>query len=383
MLIPLYQDERHRRLDRLPNSAHCGLWYDKFCNQWRREGRFWGLAEDGKETWITTFAEQVELRNEEQSDNITGQLEEMTMRVERLVVALNGQLHLYKTTERFVTGMGRNHPMENGFLWHWTLGSPYLPGSSIKGLVKAWATGMWEPDDGMNKSSTLIQVFGTDKDSSDGPNEPRQIGDIIFFDALPTKPVNLTLDIITPHYGPYYQESKGKQPPADWYDPVPIPFLVAESGAEFAFPLASRSQDTRNLNLVSKWLEEALSWMGAGAKVSSGYGRFERNKRAESKRQAELEEAQAAEIERKRLESMPPLQREMEQDDYSSSKFIQENISLWLERMEDPNIALAERKQIAQLLLEWYHSYRPRELVKPNRKNRVKLERIQKVLSAH
>lgn len=43
------------------------------------------------------------------------------------------------TAERLVIGLGSHHPLETGLLFHRTLGVPYIPGSSIKGLIRAWA----------------------------------------------------------------------------------------------------------------------------------------------------------------------------------------------------------------------------------------------------
>jgi len=66
-------------------------------------------------------------------------LSEYVERQKRLVRRLNGKLFLLGNDNGcFVTGMGRNHPLENGFLWHPILGTPYLPGSSLKGAVRSW-----------------------------------------------------------------------------------------------------------------------------------------------------------------------------------------------------------------------------------------------------
>ena len=76
---------------------------------------------------------------------------------------------------------------------------------------------------------------------------------------------------MNPHYGPYY-ETKGKEPPADWYNPVPIPYLTVNTGVRYRFVIASR-----NKNLLSKaveWLAFALTIIGVGAKGSQGYGVF-------------------------------------------------------------------------------------------------------------
>src|ERR1035441_6966625 len=70
---------------------------------------------------------------------------------------------------------GRSHPVENGFVWHPTLGVPYLPGSSIKGLIG-------QPD--------RENVLGS----------KTRVGRVICLDAVPTCPVRLEADVMTPHY---------------------------------------------------------------------------------------------------------------------------------------------------------------------------------------
>jgi len=55
-----------------------------------------------------------------------------------MVSALGGEFAVFATDWHFVTGMGSSHPAENGFSWHPVLGTPYLPGAGVKGLLRAW-----------------------------------------------------------------------------------------------------------------------------------------------------------------------------------------------------------------------------------------------------
>ena len=69
--------------------------------------------------------------------------------------------------------------MENGFAWHPTLGTPYLPGSSVKGLTKSWAQGEQQcPED-------VARIFGL----------AGQIGTVVFLDAVPVQPVRVEPDV--------------------------------------------------------------------------------------------------------------------------------------------------------------------------------------------
>ena len=84
------------------------------------------------------------------------------------------------------------------------------------------------------------------------------------------------MDIITPHYGPYYQEGKT---PGDWHSPIPIPFLSVDSNQEFVFGLMPRRlsnpDDNEDCSKAKGWLNDALRDLGGGAKTAIGYGRFE------------------------------------------------------------------------------------------------------------
>lgn len=238
-----------------PLDCNAGLWYDKFCDQWLEE---WdGLEDTGKKNWI----QQVTKRPVGDSRLIS----EIVERRLNLIAQCGGIALYFKTEGPFVTGLGRNHPVENGFAWHQTLGTPYLPGSSVKGITRSWAT-VWEEE----SAEIINRIFGPR--GSDSPS----VGSVIFLDAVPSGQVNLKEDVMTPHYGPYYQ---GSEPPADWHNPVPIPFLVVDSKQDFLFGLLPRqpqdSQDKEDCLKASKWLKDALKYIGGGAKTAVGYGRFE------------------------------------------------------------------------------------------------------------
>jgi CRISPR-associated protein Cmr6 len=82
------------------------------------------------------------------------------------------------------------------------------------------------------------------------------------------------LDIMNPHYAPYYEDKS--KPPADYYSPRPIFFIAVAHGSKFRFSIAPRTSDVtindvcEGLNL----LQQALENLGAGAKTAVGYGYF-------------------------------------------------------------------------------------------------------------
>ena len=272
--LPLYCLEQCP--ERKP-EGNAGLWFDKFCNQWQRESGAWTMKsfqkdESPKLNWLSTLTgKQLGTKK---------QIEEAACRLRKLTTRRGGCAHAFVLTSRFATGLGRSHPVENGFAWHPTLGTPYLPGSSVKGLVRAWARTDAEPSpDGATRNRLL------------GCRE--QSGAICFLDAIPTAPVKLEADVMTPHYAQW----NANDLPGDWRSPTPIPFLVTAPRTQFLFSFAPRTGAKLNkddLTTISCWLESALEWAGAGAKTAVGYGRFQRDERTEATWREQQQEQQMA-----------------------------------------------------------------------------------------
>lgn len=243
--IPLYGPPSPKS-----ENGNAGLYFDKFCEVLDPK------TPGAKADWLKKFVQAKPQVGD--ADLIREHLE----RRQKLIEKLGGGWLRIKTAERFVTGLGYRHQVENGFAWHPVLGTPYLPGSGLKGLARAWAQLMGEDENQLKK------IFGPR-----GDNVEHSIGSVVFLDAIPRQPVKLVLEVMTPHYAPYYQ---GDKPPADYLDPVPIPFLAVDKGVEFLAGVLPRTRDdVAQANRVMGWLEEALQELGAGAKTATGYGRFE------------------------------------------------------------------------------------------------------------
>lgn len=178
------------------------------------------------------------------------------------------------TDWRFVTGLGRKGPLEVGFTFH-RYGFPMLPGSSVKGVARAYARavlGMQHPEDN-DAPPDFTAVFGK---APEGKGDTgAQAGRAIFFDAIPKSRPGLVLDIMNPHYPDYYQNGKA---PTNWQSPKPVPFLTVKEGTTFRFAVGWRGvadEEAKRLQaLTVKWLQGGLSELGAGAKTSAGYGYF-------------------------------------------------------------------------------------------------------------
>lgn len=180
-----------------------------------------------------------------------------------------------------IIGLGNANPIERGFTFHHTLGIPYIPAESIKGVVRlAYLVDLaqndpgffehWGLEDGVYMES-VKDVFGCSREGERSSSK----GKVIFMDALPVDVPELTLEITTCHYGDYYKGARG---PTEDQNPNPIPFLAVASGSKFQFNLllaAGLSADKKE-KLV-KAFEFALTEHGFGAKTALGHGRFSEN----------------------------------------------------------------------------------------------------------
>lgn len=183
----------------------------------------------------------------------------------------------------FTTGLGNEHPSENGFAFLNPYGLPYLPGSGVKGVLRQaareLATGDW--GDGCDWNETaLTALFG--REGNDGDTEHLR-GALSFWDVIPQiKGDQLHVEIMTPHQKHYYQ---GDDTPHDSGQPIPITFLTVPPGAEFPFhvicDLQLLARTAPELAEGEVWKEllqavfkHAFDWLGFGAKTAVGYGQM-------------------------------------------------------------------------------------------------------------
>lgn len=183
------------------------------------------------------------------------------------------------TASRLVVGLGLPHPVETGFLFDRLTGCPYLPGSSVKGLLRAAASlvaqGELSPDEAEFFQLHQNRLFGPELGSGTTPAR----GELVVYDAFPQNWPRLELDVLTPHQGDYYTEGTASVP-ADWHQPVPVAFLTVAPGTRFRFYFRSLSVDMQQEDLVQveALLKTSLDWLGAGGKTSAGYGVFTSSK---------------------------------------------------------------------------------------------------------
>lgn len=187
--------------------------------------------------------------------------------------ALGAERRVLHTASRLAIGLGLPHPTETGFLFDRLTGCPCLPGSSLKGLLRAAATlasaGELPGASAFWTKTEVNRVFGPVLEDTPAP----ATGAVIFYDVFPESWPVLEMDVLTPHYPSYYREGR---PPGDWDNPVPVPFLTLREGQTFGFWIGPRDRmrweaDCQQLHDL---LVLALDWLGIGAKKASGYGFF-------------------------------------------------------------------------------------------------------------
>lgn len=283
MGLPLYREVREQAPVHDPRkpAGHAGLWFQRFYDRYKADFSNAKVNDNAFREWLAGF------------HHLAGDadlLDTAILRQSLLVSQLGGEMAVFRCPWHFVSGMGNEHPIENGFNWHPVWGAPYLPGSGLKGLVRAWVEA-WrfnaeDAEETRLKQQRLLDWFGsvskTPEDESDA-----QTGKVIFFDAIPLRPVRLATDIMTPHMGEWYAQGEKIQDvqrdadklPADWHSPNPIYFLSAKEPV-FLVSVAPRNELVSaeiDLDEVMQCVADALDWLGAGAKTAVGYGQFLRD----------------------------------------------------------------------------------------------------------
>ncbi|KAF0194312.1 MAG: Cmr6 family CRISPR-associated RAMP protein [Bacillota bacterium] len=343
-----------------------GLYFNKFFDGWSDQ---WQIELGRKQTWLKSMADATDTRSS-RSDLARY----AAVRLASLVGDRRGVLRCYSTCSPLALGLGNAHPVENGFSWHHTQGYPYIPASSLKGIVRSFAN-KW-----LDTNANISRIFGREGEGT------ASVGSVVFFDILPLSTVALRVDIMTPHYAEYYQ--KDNVWPGDWQDPQPIPFLTVAKGQTFAVGLAPRQinndEDRFDCQLVLGWLDQALTSIGAGAKTTVGYGRFFRAAKevnAEQQIEQEVHKLRAPKAVARTFTT--PIEEEMYKDGYEDKEvFMVPLTNKWLGRMNE-TASSPTGLEIANRLYNWYKKYRPKEIANPNDKNKKKLDSITHVITSH
>ncbi|MGK5093671.1 type III-B CRISPR module RAMP protein Cmr6 [Deltaproteobacteria bacterium TL4] len=202
---------------------------------------------------------------------------------------------------KILLGTGNASVFEFGFHLNKPWGVPYIPGSTLKGILSAWLSKQsgeaWSRSSkNTQKSANQVELFGGEFDKKS------YVGSVTFFDAwMHPEDRWFEEDIINVHHQKYYS---GERLPDGTENPIPVKIAALRSGLKF---FVSLQGPDKSLFFLRKALKKVLSEEGLGGKTSVGYGRFQVLWEEELKRQEqfrlELQKRQQAEKARQEQEA--------------------------------------------------------------------------------
>lgn len=219
-----------------------------------------------------------------------------------------------QSTSPFATGLGNEHPIENGFAFLTPYGLPYLAGSGIKGVLRRAMQELGQEGDKRFDQGTVEALFGVE--AVNQPEDARR-GALDVWDCYPQVCDKLVVELMTPHFSGYYQKG---ETPHDAGQPNPVPFLAVPAGSLFDFHVVCHEgrlpeplRGGRWETLLNAAFDHAFAWLGFGAKTSVGYGAMAEDPEEKKRRdqaQAEADAAAAQRAEAERLAAMSPADQE-------------------------------------------------------------------------
>ncbi len=163
---------------------------------------------------------------------------------------------------RMAIGLGMKGTTEIGCRLHHTYGVPVIPGSSLRGALRAALEASSKKEAEIWKQRADF-LFGT-QDSA---------GFARVYDAwwIPEDGRSgLSVDVITTHHQQYYTGNQGAAH-TDFDSPIPVHYLTVTGKFYFAIDAPNDSWS----KFLEKLLRQALETNGIGAKRAAGYGRFD------------------------------------------------------------------------------------------------------------
>jgi CRISPR-associated protein Cmr6 len=195
------------------------------------------------------------------------------------------QVVLRLDTRMFI-GLSAGGMLETGCAIGHSHGVPYIPGSGVKGPVKAHVKSTRFGD---AHADVVNDIFGVEPCETN----PLGLSGVVTFhdawwvpDSAPKPHANrpLVQEVVTTHHPDYYQND-GAELPTDFDSPIPNAQIAVQGS--FLFVLEG---EPTWADLAMSMLTAALAERGLGAKTRSGYGFFS----PDQERQALLERERAA-----------------------------------------------------------------------------------------
>lgn len=298
--LPDYM-EKHISGQNIPPGHRFGLYFPVWRNDWTKA--------DGEKT--------AALKTTTGLSNACIKMAEALCQRQQAIALQNDALGYFPaiSISPFMTGIGNEHPLENGFAFLNPYGLPYLPGSSIKGVLRTaaeeLALGLYGETEGwdmlavwwlfgfeaggsmlskknykidvldeeanrrlqayqdwvtkgaydQNALDSFIQITAPKKD-----REKYRVQPLLFLNSLSDdisnqgalsfwdvypQSENLAMDILTPHHSDYF---KGKNAPHDSEQPNPNVFLTVPPNSQFHFYCCCTTARLPNV-LQKNWQE--------------------------------------------------------------------------------------------------------------------------------
>lgn len=166
--IPMYMDKHLAGQDIAPGHRF-GLYFPVWKENWQKAD---GSKPDDSKTGALKKATTLPDNSKKLAENLRQRQQSIALQTSELVY------FPAKSTSPFMTGMGNEHPLENGFAFLNPYGLPYLPGSSVKGVLRTaaeqLALGLYGDTGGWDMLS-VWWLFGFEAGGSMFQTKPYQI----------------------------------------------------------------------------------------------------------------------------------------------------------------------------------------------------------------
>lgn len=215
---------------------------------------------------------------------------------QRLRMLIDGEIPISilqgNVENNILPGFGLEHVHESAISLHHVYGIPYIPSSSVKGVVRRWyiqyflegkESHLSDPPEHLQQKAAVGKImFGCGESKG-----VAQFFDIFLYDNCSIKP-----DVMAVHHANYYSQVRE---PSDQETTIPISFYSVDVRNINIICGISPHGLTKDyspnllLNLLTNWVMKALEELGIGAKTTVGYGRFRQIEDVTAKLKQEIE----------------------------------------------------------------------------------------------
>lgn len=231
---------------------------------------------------------------------------------------------------RIVHGLGAGHVRETSLTIHPVYGLPYIPASSLKGLVRHWFIEAYcEGDEKrLSEHEDGRAIFGMQDHK----------GQVQFYDIFLIDGLRLEKDVLAVHMKEYYE---GKNAATDNQKPVPVSFWTVMAAEVDIYLTAHGFRDgektTRLLEAASLYTKQALMEWGIGSKTSSGYGRFSEVDDVTETEFLPMVQKERARLERRKIEQEMVERKRREEEERARLALLspEERLVAEIERLTD------------------------------------------------